>query len=283
MTLISSVASGKIILTGEYAVVFGYPGIATPVSCATIISYTNSKEPLTITFRGIKPTERGEEYVRRVVELCEKEARKTFGGSLIIDNSIPLGKGMGSSTALVISVCRTLLGTDCEEAAKRIEDTVNPGNSGLDFAVIWRNEPVFFKKSTDPKSITLPNDLLTGAVLIDSGTPGETTPELVAWMKTREAEVHDALAQIGSCTERLAADGDLATIVREHHQAQLKLGVVTPRAGSLIANIQAAGGAAKVLGAGARTGGGGMILALGCDPKVIARISAEALFPCFPL
>jgi mevalonate kinase len=169
---------------------------------------------------------------------------------------------MGSSTAVVIAICRCLLGDDRRDDALAIEDIVNPGHSGLDFSVIWMNTPVSFKKGTTPQPVTLDLAFLKRSSLIDTGKPHETTAELVAWMRSRETEVKPHLEMIGRCTERLLAGEDPMGVIRDHHRAQVGLGVVTPEAQRIIADMEKSGGAAKVLGAGARTGGGGMILAL---------------------
>ena len=90
------------------------------------------------------------------------------------------------------------------------------------------------------------------------------TPELVAWVKDRslETEILASLEEIGRCSDRLIAGEDLQEILRDHHKAQVALGVVPAEAKKRIEEIESTGGAAKILGAGARTGGGGMILSL---------------------
>ena len=93
------------------------------------------------------------------------------------------------------------------------------------------------------------------------GVPKETTAELVAWVKTREGEISDALKTIVGCTDRLQAGEDLPAILRDHHRAQVTIGVVPQEVQDFIAQIESDGGSAKVLGAGGRMGGGGMVLA----------------------
>lgn len=255
-------AQGKIILTGEHAVVYGYPGIAVPVELFTTVTLTDDSPTLNIIFSGVKPGVNGEWYVRTIVKLCEKTLDAPVTGTVTIQNTVPLGKGMGSSTALVIAVCRCLLGEDCEVRAREIEDAVNPGNSGLDFAVIWHNRPVLFRKGQPTEFVSLPADILNNATLIDTGMPKETTPEMVAWVRERKETLQEPLRTIGHCTKRLLGGESLLTILPDHHRAQVALGVVTPEAQALIAEIEKAGGTAKVLGAGARTGGCGMVLKL---------------------
>ena len=263
----ASFAPGKMILSGEYAVVFGYPGIAVPTTFGVEVTWKDTGDaPMKIVLGGLT----GDEWYRqKILDLCiqistgVRPAPPTTG-TLTIHNQIPVGRGMGSSTALVIAICKCLLGKENRTQAVLVEDTINPGNSGLDFSVIWINRPVKFTKGSTPEPLHLNLDFLKNSTLIDTGKPGETTADLVAWIKTRaeEPETAAALKTIGRCTERLIAGDDIKTVMRDHHQAKMKLGVVTTEAVKIIADIERKGGAAKVLGAGARTGGGGMVLAL---------------------
>lgn len=260
-------APGKIILSGEYAVVFGYPGIAVPAPIGIQAIFEPSQQK-NIELHWEDAPQEWLEYLGAIAERCgELGAQK---GKLSVVNQLPLGKGMGSSTALVIAVTRALLGQDCRAQALAVEDAVNPGNSGLDFAVIWEGKPVLFRKNTEPQPMNLPANLLENAMLIDTGTPNEATPELIAWVKDRERELLPHLETIGECTERLATGENLQNVLHKHHRAQVALGVVPEAVQELIAEIERAGGAGKVLGAGARTGGGGIVLALGKKEELIS-------------
>ncbi|MBI2636254.1 hypothetical protein HYW84_02930 [Candidatus Peregrinibacteria bacterium] len=257
----TSTARGKIILSGEYAVVFGYPGIAAPAEQSVTATYENSgASPMKIILEGNAGME---EYARRIVGLCvAKGYSKT--GTMVIQNEIPLGKGMGSSTALVIALSKCLLGEEKREDALQIEDAVNPGHSGLDFAVIWSGLPMIIQRGKTPTEARVDLSFIKQSEFIDTGTPNEITAELVAWMRARVEipEVSAALKTIGNCTERLLNGESPIAVFRDHHRAQVALGVVPKSVQELIAGIEQKGGAAKVLGAGARSGGGGMVLSL---------------------
>ncbi|MBI3331968.1 hypothetical protein HYZ99_03340 [Candidatus Peregrinibacteria bacterium] len=287
-------APGKIILSGEYAVVFGYPGIAVPSSLKMTATYEAGLGDLRIAW----PEADAEwmKYAVRIVQLLEERTGKNFGGTVTIENELPLGRGIGSSTALVIAMTRSLSeGADGDrhlrQIALDIENTVNPGHSGIDFHTIWGGKPILFQKGEAPVEAYLSLDFLKGAILIDTGKPDQTTTELVAWMKTREAEVEPILARIGQCTERFLEGEDPSAIIRDHHRAQVELGVVPESVQTLIAEIEQSGGAAKVIGAGGRTGGGGparrsppradgggMLLAFGRGIEGIAKTHALTMY-----
>ena len=274
-------ACGKIILSGEYAVLFGYPGIAVPAPLKMTATFEEdpSTNDVTVHWKELEGKPEWQEYLKQIISQCGR-----FGGTLTIENTIPLGKGLGASTALVIATSRALLGEDCEKKAREIEDAVNPGHSGIDFAVIWNETPVKFVKGSDPEPIDLPEDLLDGALLIDTGTPKQQTPELIAYVtnlrngnQQDSTTANEALEEIGACTERLKSK-HLRDVIRDHNQAQQSLGVVTEEAKKLITKIEQEGGSAKVLGAGARTGGCGMVLALNVDASTISDA-----YPTIPL
>jgi len=273
-------APGKIILTGEYAVVFGYPGVAIPSSLRMTATFTEdpSKKNVEITWsETVDPL--WNDYVQKIIDTCSKKMEAT-GGTLTLKSEIPLGSGMGSSTACVIAVCRALLGPDCESIAHDIENELSPGNSGIDFAVIWNESAVVFSKDEGAEEVELPPHILDGAFLIDTGTPTETTTELIGLLEQNKEgndTIEDALKTIGHSAERLLNNEKLQTIFRYHHRAQIALGVVPPTVQELIAKIEAQGGAAKVIGAGGKIGGGGMVLALGIDPKTITDFPVVSL------
>lgn len=267
-------APGKIILSGEYAVVFGYPGIAVPAPLMMNVRYepnpSPSPTPLSIVWDGAN--QHWHEYARNIARLCE-----CVTGTITITTDLPLGKGMGSSTALVVAMARAF-GAD-RATALSMEDTMNPGHSGLDFDVIWNNTPTVFQKGKASYAVQDAAFSLSNFSLLDSGMPNERTPALVAWVQGRanEPTVKAALATIGHCTERLLAGESLTTVIPDHHAAQVALGVVPESAQLMIKKIVQTFGPAKVIGAGGRTGGGGMILAFGTDHKALEAAFSHAL------
>lgn len=270
-------ACGKIILSGEYAVVFGHPGIAVPSPLRMHARHCESPAPLSIEWKGAG--EKWIDYARNVARLCE-----CVTGTLAIETDLPLGKGMGSSTALVVAMARCF-GAD-REAALSMEDAMNPGHSGLDFAVIWENVPLVFRKGDEPKPAPIDSGFLKNAVLIDAGTPAETTPELVAWMIDRwtrgDGDVLEGIRTIAACTKRLASGESPMSVFPEHHRAQVKLGVVPAKTQELIKKLEQDSGPAKVIGAGGRLSGGGMVLVLTADPERVADIASSCRMGVLP-
>jgi len=260
-------APGKIILTGEYAVLFGYPGIAIPTPFCVTAHFKQDPMIGDIVLNW-DAEEEWVKYVEDIINLCVSIG-SVSPGTITIENTIPLNKGMGSSTAFVIAIARCLFGQDCEEQAVMVEDTLNPGHSGIDFAAIWNGEPIKFIKDKVPEFVDLPSDILDGALLIDTGKPDQQTPELIKWIRSRKQELEDPLKIIGECSKKLQQSGDLAAVIREHNTAQQSLGIVSDKGKELITKIEQEGGSAKVVGAGGRTGGSGMVLAINIDASKI--------------
>ncbi|PIR48631.1 hypothetical protein COU80_02890 [Candidatus Peregrinibacteria bacterium CG10_big_fil_rev_8_21_14_0_10_55_24] len=268
-------APGKFILSGEYAVVFGWPGIAIPAPLTLRATFNEDRTcgGIDVVWEDSERSAQWDAYLLDILHAVAQCKGMIFQGKLVIENKIPLRKGMGSSTALVVAVSRCFLGKECKKEALSIEQRMNPQGSGIDFAVIWEERPLLFRREREPQPIELPKNLLKDALLIDTGTPNETTGELVEWIRENQEDCADALATIGACTQMLLDGTDLPTVLKEHHRAQVTLGVVPYEVQELAAEIEAAGGAAKVLGAGARTGGGGMVLATGDNPGKIEDIA----------
>ena len=256
-------APGKIILSGEYAVLFGFPGIAIPSEQSIDVTWIDDQEAygISLHWEGHADGDPWAEYARLIFKTLEPETG-VLHGILSVTGTLPLGKGMGSSTALIVAICRCLLGPDCAKIACMIENALSPNNSGIDFAVIWAGKPILFKKEEIPETVDFDMTKLAGYELLDTGTPGERTSELVRWIRSREAELKEPLETIGQCTKRLLRGEPIRNILRDHHRAQVVLGVVPATTQAMIAEIEANGGSAKVIGAGGRTGGGGIVLAL---------------------
>ncbi len=268
-------APGKIILSGEYAVAFGSAGIAIPSSRGITVTYEHADE-CTVSLRGGENREEWKRYAQTIMNACGVHT-----GVMEIVSTLPVGKGMGASTALVVAIANALLDKPDEGRIRSIEDKVNPGHSGIDLAVIMRNRSIVFRSGETHEAETSFQTTLKDALLIDTGEPNESTADLVAWVKARADSLHEPLRVIGECTERLLRGENVMTVLPDHHRAQVSLGVVPEHVQELVRKIEEAGGAAKVIGAGGRTGGGGMVMALHHEKETVRNVVEDtyALLP----
>jgi mevalonate kinase len=263
-------ACGKIIVSGNMANTFGRRALAVPVDMhitAVWEKSDNSQDGLRIVWAGRKD-DVWLFTTRKIIELIETQV-KLPSGKLTISNTLPLGKGMGSSTAIVVALARCFLGKNCKAEALAIEDVINKGHSGIDFAAIWEERPIVIQR--DRYEFTdLPMGLQHG-FLVDTGLPIAPTSIIIRELRQRvprEKILMDSVEAIGNCTDRLLSGENPLTVFPDHHRAQVGLGVVPPRVRSLIEKIQQSGGAAKAARVGGVTGGVGMVF--GVHPKVDA-------------
>jgi mevalonate kinase len=272
-------ACGKIILSGNTANRFGKRALAVPVDMYITAEWDksdNSREGLRIVWPGQKEAGVWLATVRKITKLIEAQIGP-LSGKLTIRNTLPLGKGMGSSTAIVVALARCFLGENCKDEALAIEDIVNKAHSGLDFAAIWEERPIVIKKDKY-EFIDLPKQLQKG-FLVDTGLPAAPTSIIVQRLKkrvTREKVLMDSVETIGNCTERLLSGEDPLTVFPDHYKGLVDLGVMPPRVRSLIEKIQRSGGAAKAARFGGATGGVGMVFAVHPNVNVLKKIVGSA-------
>ncbi len=265
-------ACGKIILSGNTANRYGRRALAVPIDMHITVTWEqgdNDRDGLRIVWAGQKEDGVWLATTRKIIKLIEAHVG-SLAGRLTIQNTLPLGKGMGSSTTIVVALARCFLGEHCKEEALAIEDVVNKGHSGIDFAAIWEERPIVITKNSY-EFTELPESLRHG-FLIDTGLPAEPTSIIVQRLKEREPKervIRDYVETIGDCTERLLSGEDPLTVLPDHHKGQVDLGVIPPRVRWLIEKIQQSGGAAKAARFGGATGGVGMVFAVHPNAKVL--------------
>lgn len=268
-------ACGKIILSGNMANTFGKRALAVPVDMhitATWDKSDDTKEGLSIVWAGQSEDGIWINTARKISELIEARVGR-LSGKLTIHNTLPLGKGMGSSTSIVAALARCFLGDNCKKEARAIEDIINEGHSGIDFSVIWEERPIVIRKD-EYEFTDLPTRLQRG-FLIDTGLPAAPTSIIIRRLKERvprEKILMDSVETIGNCTERLLSGEDPLTVFPDHHRGQVNLGVIPPRVRSLIEKIHQSGGAAKAARVGGATGGVGMVFAVHPNIKVLKTV-----------
>jgi len=275
-------ACGKIILSGNTANRFGKRALAVPVDMHITAIWDksdNTQEGLHIVWPGQKEDGVWLTTVQKIMKLIDAQMGP-LSGKLTIRNTLPLGKGMGSSTAIVVALGRCFLGENCKDKALAIEDIINKAHSGIDFAAIWEERPIVFQ--SDRYEFTdVPAGLQRG-FLLDTGLPTAPTSIIVRQLKERlpkEKVLMDSVEAIGNCTDRLLSGEDPLTVFPDHHKGLVNLGVVPPRVRSLVEKIQQSGGAAKAARFGGATGGIGMVFAVHPKVNVLKKVVGSAPVP----
>lgn len=216
------------------------------------------------------------------------------GVDLRIDSKLPLGSGFGSSAALAAGVAAAYLrvaghGEDTallHQIALEVERRQHGTPSGVDNNAVIRGGLLWAQRGDkgqlelEPISTTSP--LLSRLRVFHSGNPAEPTGVLVAAVRKRvehaRKQFKAVLERIDSATHELKTlllgDQDepsrLIALIKQAESALEELGVVPEAVKRIIRRIEAAGGAAKISGAGALTGdAGGSILVYHPEPESI--------------
>ena len=324
--MIKTRSPAKLILSGEHAVVYGKPGLAMAIDYYTEV-VVGPYKPQIIKF---KCPELGYECEYSIDEMRKYKERlaaryKRFiqleiaikdvlseptelllytvatlidtvpqGLNIEVSSKIPIGCGMGSSAAMIMSVMKAvncfleLNMSDSEllSLGRQIENLQHGKSSGLDLQVIMSGGCLKFRTSSQQY---LPNasmkgcpdeiEQLTVAPLpwfstVNTGTPESTTGEVVTtvaphFTPEKLAEyfqaVTDAFAD-ALCKQNLL---DLQYATKENHKLLMHLGVVPERVADFIASIEQWGGAVKVCGAGSVKGEqAGVVLIVSEQPHI---------------
>ncbi len=218
------------------------------------------------------------------------ERLRRRGLELRLRSQLPVGAGLGSSAAAAVGVVagvRALAGrrvrspdelAAIEAAALGVERRQHGFPSGIDSGTVLRGGVLLVRREGDElrfEDLPRPEWLPGEVAILDSGTPDQTTGTVVTAVRRRyEEEPERTIAvfdRIGAAVESFRAalgDGgprDAAAAIADGHRALVELGVVPPPVARRIASVEAAGGAAKISGAGALEGesAGALVCMLG--------------------
>lgn len=284
--MITVSAPAKIHLLGEHAVVYGKPAILTTVNLR--VSVTISKaQPNPHPLRKII-----EPIIKR-----ELKIKKIPAYRLTISSQIPIRAGLGSSAAVSAAYIASLLSFlkvkwDLElinKLAYAAEKVFHGNPSGGDNSTVVCGGLVWFRKETadlkliQPLNFTIPTKVAKNFVLINTGTPKESTKDMVVgvrelyeknpklvnkFLEDQEKLVRDLLPTIQESNEN-----ELIRIIREGERNLESIGVVSKYVSSIIRTIEKSGGAAKICGAGGKTKATGVLLCYHPTPAVIENIA----------
>lgn len=221
---------------------------------------------------------------------------------LRIDSEIPIGSGFGSSAATATAVIAGYLAlasvpdlARIERLALEVERRQHGMPSGVDGATVLHGGILSARKlpsgELETERIAGRSPLLSRLRVYDTGMPPEPTGAVVAavrGLRDRDPAGHERLLdRISAATEglreELAREEEdperTVHLLREHQACLEALGVVPGAVRAAVREIEAAGGAAKISGAGSLAGpGAGSLLVY--DP-FFGRLSDHAALQSF--
>jgi mevalonate kinase len=291
-------ASGKVILLGEHAVVYGAPALAVGLDRGvTAVAERASVASLRI---GEKQATAGDgsDLARALAALSASLGAPPL--AVTVELELPAGSGLGASAALGVGIARAMLEVTepgvspaTAEARARVlaaadawERVFHGNPSGIDAAAAESGGCIRYTRAEGPSKVEVARTL--PLVIAVAGPPASTRlmVEQVARLFERRPELREkTLAGITALVEnaRLCIEaGDLPGLGKLMDLNQMLL------AGLMLSTegIERACSAARSAGAlGAKltgAGGGGAVVALAdLDPEpVLAAFRSEG-FPCF--
>lgn len=281
-------APGKVILVGEHAVVYGAQAIAMPIEAGIRVAISAMKDETGPILRGVGPLFLGDVLVGpnsqgpHILKSALLYLQQTFGRDManiliLVDGTLPPGRGLGSSASLSVALIRGLyryfswpLSNELlQHHALALETIFHGRPSGIDHTVVIGEKVVGFKRDAEgakvwPITLKSPFKLVIGMV-----GPHEGTKAAVISLAERKKRyprhyetIFGALDAIAKDLEMLLTEGHLASVGELMNIAQgflNALSLSTPEIEKLCAIARERGAlGAKLTGAG----GGGAVIAL---------------------
>ncbi len=219
---------------------------------------------------------------------------------LRVDARLPVGAGFGSSAAVASAIVAAYLRLRGREASKEqlhalsleAERRQHGRPSGVDNAAVLHGGLLRISRVDDalqiePLNIKSRNTLLEHFHVFHTGAPAESTGQVVAQARRRIEErpafFQRVLDRMEEGVEALSCELTVdepqldrsVEIVRDFSACLEELGVVPPRVQAAIRDVERAGGAAKISGAGSLSDpGAGALLVLHPCPDRLKEIAS---------
>jgi mevalonate kinase len=307
-----AVAPGKLILSGEHAVVYGKPAIAMAIDRSAVFELTpQSGNQVAFDLQGIELGESHtvnalRDFKRRLDRKYQEFVNGQIGISYVLNapadlfkfafihtldglhckidsglvmklrSSIPVGCGMGSSAATVLSEIRAIghyLRVDFKpdwyyEYSLETEKLQHGKPSGVDSYISLHGGCARFQNG-EAVPMSLPR---TKMFMVQTGIPDSSTGECVMEVERhfRSSEIWNEFEDITNAFEDAIRHNNAQKIhwlVRENNRLLCAIGVVPVTVRCFIADVERWGGSAKVCGAGSVHGEKGGIVLVFADRK----------------
>jgi len=323
-------APGKLILSGEHAVVYGHPALAMAINRYAVATASLEKTPH-VSFdlsdlssqehklslfaleqlknrikrkyqRFIKGDFKIRDVLQKPVELAQfafslfvetLNIKLTHGVKIHVQSDIPMGCGMGSSAATILSIVHAIAHYLRIELPPEIffrlgleaENVQHGFSSGLDLRVSLHGGCMYIKDGEIySRSVpTLP------MYMINTGTPESSTGECVTAVAHhfKEKQIGKHFSAVTDAMDLALQSDNLSAVLQaiaENHHLLSTIGVVPEKVQHFIREIEQANGAAKICGAGAISGDkAGIVLAVTEDQAALEEICSRYHYSILPI
>lgn len=293
-------APGKVILSGEHAVVYGKPALVCAIDKRLSITFTPADK--TVYLDDSFPL-----LEKSVLDFLKtkKVPFNKIGYRYSIESSIPIGRGLGSSAAYCACISGGLLelftGREWKKeeiniCAYQMEKYFHKNASGVDTStsimggLIFYRKEFEFLKTISSLPIKLPRQFIEHLVLIDTGKPDESSGEIIQKVgilfNKKGSSIETVFNNIEKTTKRLVVSimKEDSSFFRENikqNEALLeKIKIVSPSTKKLLTQLKNAG-VGKVTGAGGYKNFSGYILFYCDDLSKLNTITHEPFVPSY--
>lgn len=289
----------KLILSGEHAVVYGKPAIAMAIdryaesiilsslSPAILLNCLNLQYAKSFTLHALQILKRRmqnkyhaflegrcgiRDVLKRPFELLQYTVTHLLetwnipssqGLEIYSSSDIPIGCGMGSSAAMVMSTLYALahfLGIEIEPSrslslGREAENLQHGHSSGLDLQLAMSGGCLRFQEGQISKR-HVPNIPM---MIAQTGVPETTTGQCVSAVAKhfKYSSIGEDFSAITNSFDKALQANDLLRVkecIRQNHRLLVNIGVVPPNIQDFICALEAEGAAAKICGAGSISG-----------------------------
>lgn len=322
-------APGKLILSGEHAVVYGQPALAMAVNRYATATITPELLPQILfdlsdlahhgrlSFTGLRQLKervkrkyhkfvRGDFSIRDVLQKPFELAQFALGVfieshnlsmphgvKIQVQSDIPIGCGMGSSAATILSVMHAISSylhvplsrEGLFQVALVAEKMQHGHSSGLDLRVALQGGCLYVQD----QNIAIRAVPSFPMFLVNTGTPVTTTGQCVEKVAVhfKSTTLQNEFGAVTNAMDKALKEeswSDMHQAIRENHQLLKQIGVVPEKVQQFITQIEKEGGAAKICGAGAIAGdAAGAVLVAMSDKNRVTALCTQFGYSVIPI
>ncbi|MFH1244504.1 MAG: hypothetical protein V1487_02965 [bacterium] len=249
---------GKVILSGEHAVVYGKTAIVASIGLGV----------------RVKTVGKGKSDYNPVVAKAIEIAGGSQDLKLEIESDLPVGSGLGSSAAVaaaVIKEVRKQLGKPIDQdelfrLTLECEKIAHGNPSGIDPAAVVYGGLIAYTKGQPLEQLLVKRQYKL--LLVDTGKPVESTKEMVEMVanSVKTTEVIEKITyMVREIKDRLGRKQDIGNCINQNGLLLEELGVVGEDAIKLSNKLRSLGADVKITGAGGVQTGSGMMIVMSSD------------------